>query len=84
MWFILPNKDNVENFHLITLKFVNLISLREKIWNAITSKNQYVVQHIRAIYIATMYELKTAFDLFFAVQIVNSKEKDAKALKKHI
>ena len=63
---------------------MNLTSSRGKIQKTITPKDQYVAQHAQAAYIATMSQPKAAFDLFFVAQIVNPKEKDAKALNKHI
>lgn len=47
-------------------------------------KYQYIAQHAQVAYITTMCQLKATFDLFFATQIVNPKEKDAKTLNKYI
>lgn len=44
--------------------------------------DQYVAQYARGSFIATIYELETAFGLSFPAQIVNQKEKVAKAFNK--
>ena len=63
---------------------MDLTSSRGKIRKAVTPKDQYIAQRARAAYIATMCQPEAAFDLSFAAQIVNPKEKDAKALNKCI
>jgi hypothetical protein len=61
---------------------IDLINSRDQIRKMITSKDQYVTQRIRETYIATMTQSKAAFDLFFAAQVINSKEEDIKRLNK--
>ena len=72
------------NIHLVTLKSMNLTSSRDKIQKTLTPKNQYIAQCAREAYIATISQPKAAFDLLFAAQIVNPKEKDVKSLNKRI
>jgi hypothetical protein len=43
-------------------------------------KDQYIAQRARDVYIATISQFETSFDLLFAAQIINSKEEDAKRL----
>jgi hypothetical protein len=50
----------------------------------ITLKNQYVVQRARDVYIATISQFEASFDLSFAAQIINLKEKDAKRLNQRL
>ncbi len=80
----LTQERQCRNLHLVALKSVDLTSSRGKIRKAVTPKDQYVAQRARAAYIATMCQPEAAFDLSFAAQIVNPKEKDAKALNKRI
>ncbi len=72
------------NLHLVALKSVDLTSSKGKIRKAVTLKDQYVTQRARAACIVTMCQPEAAFDLSFIAQIVNPKEKDVKALNKHI
>jgi hypothetical protein len=60
--------------------WINLTSFREEVRKMITLKDQYVAQRARNVYIATISQLETSFDLSFAAQIISSKEKDAKRL----
>ena len=80
----LTQERQCRNLHLVALKSTDLTSSRGKIRKAVTPKDQYVAQRARAAYIATMCQPEAAFDLSFAAQIVNPKEKDAKALNKRI
>ncbi len=63
---------------------MDLTSSRDKIQKAVTPKNQCVAQRARGAYISTMSQTEAASDFSFAAQIVNPKEKDAKALNKRI
>jgi hypothetical protein len=74
-----------DQIQLINLSIsVDLISSRDQIRKMITSKDQYVTQRARRAYIATMTQPKAAFDLYFAVQVTNSKEEDTKRLNKRL
>jgi hypothetical protein len=61
---------------------VDLIDSREQIRKMMTSKDQYVTQRTRKIYIIIMTQSKVAFDLFLAAQVINFKEEDVKRLNK--
>ena len=80
----LTQERQCKNFHLVALKSMDLTSLRRKIQKAVTPKDQYIAQRARVAYIATMCQPEAALNLLFAAQIVNPKEKDAKALNKYI
>jgi hypothetical protein len=93
---ILANDDNdksllliqskqFDQIKLINLSFsINLTSSREEIRKMITLKDQYIAQRARDAYIATISQLEASFDLSFAVQIINFKEKDAKRLNQRL
>ena len=80
----LMQERQYKNLRLIALKSMDLTSSRGKIRKAVTPKDQYVAQRARAAYIPTMCQLEAAFDLSFAAQIINRKEKDGKLLNKRI
>ena len=80
----LTQEKQCRNLHLVALKSMDLTSSRGKIRKAMTPKDQYFARRVQGAYIATMSQPKAAFDLSFAAQIVNPKEKDAKALNKRI
>ncbi len=63
---------------------IDLISSRDQIRKSVTPKDQYVTQRTREAYIATMSQSEVSFDLFLAVQIINSKEEDAKRLNRRL
>jgi hypothetical protein len=50
----------------------------------IISKDQYVAQRAKKVYIATISQLEASFDLLFAAQIINFKEKNAKRLNQQL
>ncbi len=93
---ILVDNDNVKSLlltqskqfnqiKLINLSFsLNLTSFREEIRKMITLKDQYIAQRARDAYIATVSQLEAVFDLSFAVQTINFKEKDAKRLNQRL
>ena len=80
----LTQERQYKNLHLIALKSIDLTSSRAKIQKAVIPKNQCIVHRAQVAYIATMCQPKAAFDLSFAAQIVNLKEKDRKIINKHI
>jgi hypothetical protein len=61
---------------------IDLISSKNQIRKSVISKNQYVTQRIREIYIAIMFQSKVNFNLSLIVQVINFKEEDAKRLNK--
>ncbi len=69
---------------IIISKSVDLIESREQIRKSVISKDQYVTQRTRGVYIVTMTQLEASFDLFVVAQIINSKEKDAKRLNQRL
>lgn len=68
----------------MTLKLADLVSSQGVVRKSVTPKDQYIAQQAKKAYIATMCQPEAAFDLSFAAQIVNPKEKDAKMLNKRI
>jgi hypothetical protein len=82
---LLTQSKQFDQIKLINLSFsVNLTSSREEIRKMITLKDQYVAQRARDVYIATISQFEASFDLSFAAQIINSKEKDAKRLNQRL
>ena len=72
-------------FCLIILKKpLDLVSSCDLIRKLVTSKDQYLTQRAHGAYVATVSQLESVFDLFFAAQIVNPKEKNAKLLNKRL
>lgn len=61
---------------------IDLTSSWGIIRKSVTPKDQYIAQRARGAYIATLSQPEAAFDLSFAAQVVNPKEKDAKILNK--
>ena len=82
---LLSQQRQCSNPRLIKLKkSLDLINARDQIKKSMTSKNQYVAQRARDAYISSVCQLKTAFDLFFAVQSINSIEVNAKLLNNYL
>jgi hypothetical protein len=70
---------------LIDVKIsIDLTSSRDEIRKMITSKDQYVTQRAREVYIVIVSQSETSFDFFFDAQIINSKEDDAKRLNQRL
>ncbi len=65
---------------IIISKSIDLTESRDQIRKSVISKDQYVAQRARDVYIAIMTQLEASFDLSIAVQIINLKDKDAKRL----
>jgi hypothetical protein len=91
---ILANDDNsllltqskqFDQIRLINVNIsIDLISSRDEVRKMITSENQYIAQRARDVYIATISQFEAFFDLSFAAQIINLKEKDAKRLNQRL
>jgi hypothetical protein len=82
---LLTQSKQFDQIKLINLSFlINLTSFREEIRKMMTLKNQYVAQRTRSAYIATISQFEAFFDLSFAAQIINSKEKNAKRLNQRL
>jgi hypothetical protein len=80
---LLNQSKQFDQIRLINISTsIDLIDSRNQIRKMITSKDQYVTQRIKDAYIAIMTQSKAAFDLSFALQITNSKKKDAKRLNR--
>jgi hypothetical protein len=69
---------------IIIFKSVDLIESRDQIRKSVFSKDQYVTQKVRDVYIAIMTQLEASFDFFVTAQIINLKEKDAKRLNQRL
>lgn len=81
----LNQNNQCKNLRLVNLKeFENVVGIKGRIKKAVTSKNQYIVQRAKKIYIVTVSQSETAFDLFFAAQIINSKKENAKVFNKRL
>jgi hypothetical protein len=84
-FLFLTQSKQFDQIKLINLSSsINLTSSREEIRKMITFKDQYIAQRARDAYIATISQFEASFDLSFAVQIINSKEKDAKRLNQRL
>jgi hypothetical protein len=82
---LLTQSKQFEQIKLINLSFsINLTSSREEIRKMITLKDQYIAQRTQNVYIATISQFEARFDLSFAAQIINLKEKDAKRLNQRL
>ncbi len=82
---LLTQSKQFDQIKLINLSFsINLTSFREENRKMITLKDQYVVQRTRDVFIATVLQFEASFDLSFAAQIINFKEKDAKRLNQRL
>jgi hypothetical protein len=82
---LLIQSKQFDQIKLINLSSsINLTSSREEIRKMITLKDQYIAQRARDVYIATISQFEASFDLSFAAQIINSKEKDAKQLNQRL
>ncbi len=76
---VLSQSKQFDCFRLIIIsKSIDLTESRRQIRKSITSKNQYVAQRARNVYIAIMTQLEVSFDFSIAAQIINLKEKDVK------
>jgi hypothetical protein len=84
-FLLFTQSKQFDQIKLINLSFsINLTSFREEIRKMITFKNQYVAQKTQDVYIATISQFEAIFDLSFAAQIINSKEKNAKELNQRL
>jgi hypothetical protein len=76
---LLTQSKQFDQIRLIDVKVsIDLTSSREEIRKMITSKDQYIAQRAREVYIVIVSQSETSFDFFFDAQIINSKEEDAK------
>jgi hypothetical protein len=84
-FLLLIQSKQFDQIRLIDVKTsIDLKSSREEIKKMITSKDQYVAQRAKEVYIVIVSQSETSFDFFFDAQIINSKEKDAKRLNQRL
>jgi hypothetical protein len=77
--------NQFDQIRLINISIsINLISSKDQIKKMMTSKDQYVAQRTKSAYIVIMTQSKVSFDLSLIVQIINSKEEDAKRLNRRL
>jgi hypothetical protein len=82
---LLTQPKQFDQIRLIDVKTpIDLISSRGEIRKMITPKDQYIAQRARGAYIATVSQPEASFDLSFAAQTINPKEKDAKRLNQRL
>jgi hypothetical protein len=82
---LLIQSKQFDQIRLIDVKIsVNLTSSRDEIRKMIISKDQYVVQRARKVYIVIVSQSEASFDFFFDAQIINSKEDDVKRLNQRL
>jgi hypothetical protein len=82
---LLTQSKQFDQIRLIDVKIsLDLTSSRDEIRKMITSKDQYIVQRAKEAYIVIDSQLEASFDLSFAAQTINSKEKDAKRLNQKL
>jgi hypothetical protein len=72
--------------HLQLIQNVNIAitSSRNKIRPALTSKEQYVTQRARSVYVASICQSKASFDLFLAAQSIEVSSEDITTLNKRL
>ncbi len=82
---LLTQSKQFHQIRLINVKIsIDLTSSRDEIRKMIISKDQYVVQRAKEVYIVIVSQSEASFDLSFAAQIINSKEDDARRLNKRL
>jgi hypothetical protein len=82
---LLTQSKQFDQIRLINVKAsIDLTSSRDEIRKMITSKDQYVAQRAREVYIVIVSQSETSFDFFFDAQIINSKKDDAKRLNQRL
>jgi hypothetical protein len=84
-FLLLTQSRQFNQIRLIDVKIsIDLTSSRDEIRKMITSKDQYVAQRAKEVYIVIVSQSETSFDFFFDAQIINSKEDDAKRLNQRL
>ncbi len=82
---LLTQSKQFDQIRLIDVKIsIDLTSSRDEIRRMITSKDQYVAQRAREVYIVIVSQSEASFDFSFDAQIINSKEDDAKRLNQRL
>jgi hypothetical protein len=80
----LTQECQCKNLSMISIKPASTISNRGVIHALLTPKDQYIAQHARGAYIASVCQPEASFDLSFAAQVINPAEDDAKYLNKRL
>ena len=75
---------SVENISLIQRSDAIFISTRGMLRNNLSSKDQYVTQRAREIYLAFICQLEASFDLSHAIQSIEFSKKDIVTLNKRL
>ena len=68
----------------IKLQSTDLINTRGTIKKLTISKNQYIAQRVRGVYIIFLFQSKILFDFSFAAQTINFKKKNTRALNRRL
>ena len=76
---MLNQKRLCKNLWPIILKSIDLINVKSMIKKAITSKNQYIAQRTREIYITLLFQYKALFDFSLIARMIDSRKK----MRKH-
>ena len=71
-------------FWTIKLQPIDLVNTKGTIKKLTISKNQYIAQRAREIYIASLSQSKISFDLSFAAQTINFKKKTPQTLNRRL
>ncbi len=80
-FLLFTQSKQFDQIRLIDVKIsIDLTSSRNEIRRMIISKDQYIVQRARRVYIVIVSQSEASFDFFFDAQIINSKKDDAKRL----
>ena len=82
---ILFNQERLcQSLRTVKLQPTDLVNTRGTVKKLATPKDQYIAQRARGAYIASLSQPEASFDLSFAAQTINPKEKDARALNRRL
>jgi hypothetical protein len=79
----LTQEQQCANLSTITTKIITS-TRTQGTTQALSPKEQYIAQHTRGAYIASVCQPKTSFNLSFATQITNPTKEDTKTLNKRL
>ncbi len=65
-------ETHIQSIQLIQSIESSIINAREKVRINLNLKEQYIIQRARDVYLATICQLETTFDLFYAAQSIKS------------
>jgi hypothetical protein len=83
-FLILTQRQHCQNLRAVSLETIDLTSTRGVVRKQIPTKGQYVTQRARGAYVATICQLKAAFDLSSTVQVTESMNDDIRKLNKRL